>query len=56
MSTRLLTTLIVALAAGLGSLAAAAATPPDVPVSYLFSPAGHLTPLRAGVSRVRTPV
>lgn len=50
MSIRRLTILAVVLAAGLGSLVAAAATPPDIPVSYLFSPAGHLTPLRAGVA------
>ena len=49
MQTRRLTTLVIVLAAGFGSLAAAGATPPDVPVSYLFSPAGHLTSLRTGV-------
>ena len=50
MSTRPRATLVVALIACLGPLAAIGATPPDVPVSYLFSPAGHLTPLRAGVA------
>ena len=50
MRTRRLTTLVIVFAAGLGSLAAAGATPADIPVSYLFSPTGHLTPLRAGVA------
>jgi hypothetical protein len=49
MRTLRLTSLVVVLA-GLGSLTAAgSATLPDIPVSYLFSPAGRLTPLRAGV-------
>jgi hypothetical protein len=50
MRTLRLTTLAVVLAAGLSSLAAAAGTPPDVPVSYLFSPAGKLARLKAGVA------
>jgi len=47
--------LLVAIAtiACLAATAAAAATvskPPDIPKSYLFTPAGKLTPLHAGVS------
>jgi hypothetical protein len=46
------TGLLVVLAAVVGSAATIAwtGTVPDLPVSYLFSPAGTLTPLRAGVA------
>ncbi len=46
--------LLAVLVAGLSSLAASAAatTPklPDMPQSYIFTPAGKLTTLRAGVT------
>lgn len=35
---------------GLGSVAVAGKPPADIPQSYLFSPAGKSTPLRAGVT------
>jgi len=43
---------VALLAAGLCSVGATAATPklPDLPESYIFSPSGELTPLRAGVT------
>jgi hypothetical protein len=42
--------LFVGLAAGCIAAAAAAAGPPDIPQSYLFSPAGKLTPLHPGTA------
>jgi hypothetical protein len=50
MSRLRLTTLVLAFADGLGALAAAADTLRDIPVSYLFSPSGKLTQLKAGVA------
>ena len=41
---------LVASVALLAATAAAGATPPDLPKSYLFTPEGTLTPLRAGVT------